>query len=174
VVIDLPGAGQAAVVAAVRGIDRSDPDYYNLLVANAILGTGSNGRLFEEVRTKRALSYGANSSHPARADDALLTASAQTKNESAADVAKIFLDELDRLGKQPLTPDEGGEAQGLRVRPLHAAVRDQRRLRRHPGRAHPAGPLAVRAVRYSRRSRVSPAAATKARARISSSDRATW
>jgi zinc protease len=106
IVIDLPGAGQAAVVAAVRGIDRADPDYYNLVVANAILGSGSNGRLFEEVRTKRALSYGANSSHPARADDALLTASAQTKNESAADVAKIFLDELDRLGKQPLTADE--------------------------------------------------------------------
>jgi zinc protease len=33
VVIDLPGAGQAAVVAAVRGTDRSDPDYYNLVVA---------------------------------------------------------------------------------------------------------------------------------------------
>jgi zinc protease len=106
IVIDLPGAGQAAVVAAVRGLDRADQDYYNMMVANAVLGSGSNGRLFEEVRTKRALSYGANSSLPARADDAILSASAQTKNESAADVAKIFLDEFDRLGKQPLTADE--------------------------------------------------------------------
>lgn len=106
IVVDMPSAGQAAVVAAVRGVDRADPDYYNIVVANAILGSGSNGRLFEEVRTKRALSYGASSSLPARADDALLTASAQTKNESAADVAKIFLDELDRLGRQPLTADE--------------------------------------------------------------------
>jgi zinc protease len=106
IVVDMPSAGQAAVVAAVRGVDRADPDYYNMVVANAILGSGSNGRLFEEVRTKRALSYGASSSLPARADDALLTASAQTKNESAAEVAKIFLDELDRLGRQPLTADE--------------------------------------------------------------------
>ena len=106
IVVDMPSAGQAAVVAAVRGVDRADPDYYNIVVANAILGSGSNGRLFEEVRTKRALSYGASSSLPARADDALLTASAQTKNESAADVAKIFLDELDRLGRQPFTADE--------------------------------------------------------------------
>ena len=30
IVIDLPGAGQAAVLAAVRAVDRSDPDYYNL------------------------------------------------------------------------------------------------------------------------------------------------
>lgn len=106
IVVDMPGAGQAAVVAAVRGVDRADPDYYNMVIANAILGSGSNGRLFEEVRTKRALSYGANSNLPARADDAVLTASSQTKNESAADVAKIFLDELDRLGSQPLAPDQ--------------------------------------------------------------------
>lgn len=104
-VIDMPGAGQAAVVAAVRGIDRADPDYYNLVVANAVLGSGSNGRLFEEIRTKRALSYGAYSGMPSRMDDAILTASAQTKNESAAEVARIFLAELDRLGSEPLTAD---------------------------------------------------------------------
>ncbi|HWH18711.1 MAG TPA: pitrilysin family protein [Allosphingosinicella sp.] len=105
-VIDMPQAGQAAVVAAVRAIDRADPDYYNLTVANAVLGVGSKGRLFEEVRTKRALSYGAGSGMPARADDALLTASAQTKNETAAEVAKIFLDEFDRLGKETLSASE--------------------------------------------------------------------
>lgn len=105
VVIDLPGAGQAAVLAAVRGIDRSDPRYYDLVVANAVLGQGSNGRLFEEVRVKRALSYGAQSNHPARADDSMLTASAQTKNESAAEVVKVFLDEFDRLGREPLSAE---------------------------------------------------------------------
>jgi zinc protease len=104
-VIDMPGAGQAAVVAAVRSIDRADPDYYNLAVANAVLGAGSNGRLFEEIRTKRALSYGANSSLPSRADDALLSAVAQTKNESAADVVRVFLDEFDRLGREPFAAD---------------------------------------------------------------------
>ena len=108
-VVDLPGAGQAAVVAAVRGIDRSDADYYNMSVANAVLGAGSNGRLFEEVRVKRALSYGAGSGMPARMDDAVLTASAQTKNESAAEVAQIFLNELDRLGREPLAADAVGK-----------------------------------------------------------------
>ncbi len=105
IVVDLPGAGQAAVVAAVRGVDRADPDYYNLSVANAVLGAGSNGRLFEEVRTKRGLSYGAYSGMPARMDDALLTASAQTKNETAAEVVQVFLDQLDRLGREPFAAD---------------------------------------------------------------------
>jgi zinc protease len=102
IVVDLPGAGQAAVLAAVRGVSRSDPLYYQANAANAVLGGGSSGRLFQEVRTKRALSYGAYSGMPARLDAGLLTASGQTKNETAAEVAKVFLDELDRLGREPL------------------------------------------------------------------------
>lgn len=105
-VIDMPGAGQAAVLAAMRGIGRGHADYYSANAANAVLGGGSSGRLFQEVRVKRALSYGAYSGMPARLDAGMLTASAQTKNESAADVAKVFLDELDRLAKQPLERQE--------------------------------------------------------------------
>jgi len=105
VVIDLPGAGQAAVLAAVRGIGRSDPTYYDVSVANAVLGSGSSGRLFQEVRVKRALSYGANSGMPGRLDASVLTAASQTKNESAAEVVQVFLDELDRLGKEPFEAD---------------------------------------------------------------------
>ena len=105
VVVDLPGAGQAAVLAAVRGIGRSDPSFYSLNVANAVLGSGSSGRLFQEVRVKRALSYGANSGMPGRFDASVLAASSQTKNESAAEVAQVILTELDRLGKEPLEAD---------------------------------------------------------------------
>jgi zinc protease len=106
VVIDLPGAGQAAVYAAVRGVGRADPAYYSLSAANAVLGGGSTGRLFQEVRTKRALSYGSYSAHATRMEAGVLSASAQTKNETAADVAKVILDELDRLGRDPLTKQE--------------------------------------------------------------------
>jgi zinc protease len=102
VVVDMPGAGQAAVLAAVRTLDRRDPDFANLFVANAVLGAGSNGRLFQEVRTKRALSYGAGSQLAARADDGLLVAQSQTKNETAPEVVAIFMAELDRLGREPL------------------------------------------------------------------------
>ena len=37
-VVDLPGAGQAAVYAVVRGMTRSDPTYYNAVLANSVLG----------------------------------------------------------------------------------------------------------------------------------------
>ena len=102
VVIDMPEAGQAAVLAAVRAIPRDDERYYALELSNAVLGGGSSGRLFEEIRTKRSLSYGAYSGFADRADESVLSASAQTKNETADEVAQIFLDEFARLGTEPL------------------------------------------------------------------------
>ena len=101
-VVDLPGSGQAAVYAVVRGTTRADPTYYDALLANSILGGSSTGRLFTEVRSKRALSYGAYSALAAQLGEGTLSASAQTKNESAADVAKIFLDEFAKIASEPL------------------------------------------------------------------------
>lgn len=104
-VIDMPEAGQAAVIAGVRAISRNSADYYPLVLADAVLGAGSNGRLFEEVRTKRGLSYGSYSGFSSRADDSILTASAQTKNESADEVVQVILGELERLGSEPADAD---------------------------------------------------------------------
>ncbi|MEM7689352.1 MAG: pitrilysin family protein [Pseudomonadota bacterium] len=105
VVIDMPDAGQAAVVAGVRATARSDGDFYPLWLANTVLGSGSNGRLFEEVRTKRGLSYGAYSSLGQSLDAALLTARAQTKNETADEVAAVFFEQFKQLGAEPLDED---------------------------------------------------------------------
>jgi zinc protease len=103
VVVDLPGAGQAAVAAAVRGPRRSDPAFYPLAVVNSVIGGGQNGHLFQEVRAKRGLSYGANSSLGARVDGGLLSAATQTKNESAAEVVGLVLAEFDRLKTEAVT-----------------------------------------------------------------------
>ncbi|HEX8660977.1 MAG TPA: pitrilysin family protein [Brevundimonas sp.] len=103
VVVDLPGAGQAAVAAAVRGPRRSDPAFYPLAVVNSVIGGGQNGHLFQEVRAKRGLSYGANSQLSARVDGGLLAAATQAKNESAAEVVALVLAEFDRLKSEAVT-----------------------------------------------------------------------
>ncbi|MEJ6788991.1 pitrilysin family protein [Brevundimonas sp. BR2-1] len=103
VVVDLPGVGQAAVAAAVRGPRRSDPAFYPLAVVNSVIGGGQNGHLFQEVRAKRGLSYGASSQLAARVDGGLLAAATQTKNESAAEVVALVLAEFDRLKTEAVT-----------------------------------------------------------------------
>jgi len=106
IVIDQPGAGQAAVVAALRGIARSDADYFPLLVGNALMGGGFSARLNQEIRIKRGLSYGANSGLGARQDEGLLSATAQTRNDAVPQVAELILAEIARLSATTATEAE--------------------------------------------------------------------
>jgi zinc protease len=120
-VIDMPDAGQAAVLAVRSGINRSSPDYFRGIVSNSVL-SGYSGRLNWEIRVKRGLSYGAGSSLDTRRWAGSFIASAQTKNESGAEVAALTLAEISKLASGDLPDTElttrkaslnGGFARGL-------------------------------------------------------------
>jgi zinc protease len=106
IVIDMPEAGQAAVTVTRPAIKRNSPDYYAGIVANAALGSGFVSRLNREIRIKRGLSYGARSSIDARLGVGPFAATAQTKNESAAEVATLMQTELKRMRSEPVQGDE--------------------------------------------------------------------
>jgi len=105
VVIDMPDAGQAAVIAARTGINRGSPDYFRGIVSNAVL-TGYSGRLNWEIRVKRGLSYGAGSVLDTRRWAGSFLASSQTKNESGAEVAALTLAEISKLGSGDVADTE--------------------------------------------------------------------
>jgi zinc protease len=105
VLIDLPNAGQAAVVVTLPGIARSDADYFSGEVANAVLGGGYTSRLNQEIRVKRGLSYGAASTLETLRAGGLCMARCQTKNISAAEVVTLMRGELGRLGSEPVPAD---------------------------------------------------------------------
>src|SRR5438045_9119319 len=113
VVVDMPEAGQASVSVTKPAIKRDSPDYYAGLVANAVLGKGFWSRLTRELRIKRGLSYGARSSLDTRRGAGAFTASAQTKNESAAEVATLLQAELKRFAIEPVQGDELKSRQAL-------------------------------------------------------------
>src|SRR3546814_7432520 len=92
----MPGAGQAAVLAALPSVGRGDPDWAALRLANAKLGGGFQGWLTQEIRVKRGLSYGAGSLIDTRRDAAILMAATQTKNDSAVQVVDLILDQIGR------------------------------------------------------------------------------
>jgi zinc protease len=100
VVIDKPDAGQAAVYLARVGIGRKDTDYFRGIVTNSVL-SGYSGRLNQEIRIKRGLSYGAASTLETRRDVGPFIATAQTKNESGAQVAELLMGEISRLATAP-------------------------------------------------------------------------
>ena len=166
----MPDAGQAAVYAGMRAPERTDADYHPLEIANAILGGGSSGRLFEEVRTKRSISYGAGSG----LGTDMLIASAQTQNSTADEVVQVFLDEFDRLG------DEAIDDELLGKRRLYLSGGYARRLETSSGFNSIVANLLLdglepaEAARYANRlAAVSPQAATKAAADYVGSEKAT-
>ena len=103
------------------------------VLANSVLGGTSTGRLFEEIRTKRALSYGAYSSLAAQRDEGTIVASAQTKNESAAEVAQDPPRPVPPDRRRAARGDRGREPQDVADRQLPALDADQRRLQRPGG-----------------------------------------
>ncbi len=100
--IDIPGAAQTAVVAALPTIGRNDDGWAALRIANARLGGGFQGWLTQEIRAKRGLSYSAGSLFDIRRDATTLMAATQTKNESAVEVAELMLDQIARFAREPL------------------------------------------------------------------------
>lgn len=104
-VIDMPQAGQAAVIVAARlpalGADRA-----TAAVMNSVLGGGFSSRLNQEIRIRRGLSYSAGSGLDSRPGGGSLRAVVQTKNESAAEVVTLVQAELDRMAAMPVGEDE--------------------------------------------------------------------
>jgi len=106
VVVDKPDAGQAAVSVVRPTIRRADKEYAVGRVANGVLGEGFSSRMNQEIRIKRGLSYGAGSRLGARKDGGFFSASAQTRNDAAPEVATLMKAELTRLATQPIPPSE--------------------------------------------------------------------
>lgn len=126
-VVDLPGSGQAAVNFAKRlpfagrirwsegkGASISN-EYFPGVVMNSLLGGGYSSRLNQEIRIKRGLSYGAGSSITWRAYDARFSTRTQTKNESAAEVAELIVNELRRLSETNAGIEEIGPRQAALI-----------------------------------------------------------
>jgi len=106
IVVDLPETGQAAVSMGLRGVARTDADYFPLLVANNVLGGGYSARLNNEIRIRRGLSYGAGSSMQARMAPGPIVASAQTRNDAAVQVYELMRAEIQRIGAEPVAAAE--------------------------------------------------------------------
>ncbi len=108
-VVDLPNSGQASVSYAkslesgrVNYDNKNDnvsvnTNYFPSIVLNSVLGGGYSSRLNQEIRIKRGLSYGAGSSFAFRNINSNFGTRTQTKNESAAQVVELVLEEVKKL-----------------------------------------------------------------------------
>ena len=100
-------SSQVHVLLGQPGMKRGDPDYFPLYVGNHILGGGGFvSRLYDEIREKRGLSYGAYSYFTPRRAAGPFTASLQTRGGQEEQALKVMLGTISEFIEQGPTPEE--------------------------------------------------------------------
>lgn len=97
IIIDKPDATQSQIRIGNIGVGRDTPYYFQLNVANNILGGGFTSRLMKEIRVVRGLSYGARSILRQYSAGGLFYVVTYTKNESLREAIDVALDELGKI-----------------------------------------------------------------------------
>lgn len=97
VLVSKPDATQSQIRICQVGIQRDDPDFFPVTVANTILGGGFTSWLVDEIRVNRGLSYGARSSVSPYAVGGLYQVSTFTKNATTGETIEVALEQLERL-----------------------------------------------------------------------------
>lgn len=98
---------QTTLMFGLPGLKRDDPDYQAAYVMNHILGGGSfTSWLYEEVREKRGLAYGVNTSVIPYDHMGLILGSTATRADRADETLKIVLEQIDRMATRGPTQAE--------------------------------------------------------------------
>lgn len=105
-VVNRPGSAQTNIVVANRGIKRTDPDYFPLLVMHTILGGTASARLFMNLREEKGYTYGAYSQMDARRYAGSFRATAEVRTPvTGASLKEIFY-ELGRIRDEEVSEKE--------------------------------------------------------------------
>lgn len=113
-IVDVSNAVQSEIrVANLVDLPLSSPDYFAVLLANQILGGGSDSYLFKNLREKRAFTYGAYSSVAAGRYQTAFIASASVRNEKTDSAVVEFLNEIKRIRTQKVDAEELTRAKAL-------------------------------------------------------------
>jgi zinc protease len=108
--VDRPGSVQTYIVGGDRGIRRVDPEYYNLVVMNQVLGGGPQARLFLDLREEHSLTYGSYSRFNADIYPGDWQASAPVRTTVTGDAMERFVFEFKRINNEPVPASELDEA----------------------------------------------------------------
>ncbi len=97
---------QTNVCLATLGTAYASPDYYPLLLINALLGDGMSSRLFQSIREEQGLAYDIGSYLNSYAETGSLVVSAGVDPSQTEGVIRAILIELQRLQDVPVPADE--------------------------------------------------------------------
>lgn len=113
-VVNVSNAVQSEItVVNLIDLPMSNPDYFPLLLANQILGGGSESRLFMNLREKHGFTYGAYSTTGAGRFQSKFSANAAVRNEKVDSAVVEFLKEINTIRTAKVSSEELQNAKNL-------------------------------------------------------------
>jgi zinc protease len=110
VIVDRPGSVQSEIRVGHLGVDRAAPDYYAILVMNAILGGAFSSRLNLNLRERHGFTYGVSSSFVMRRQPGPFLVSTAVQTEVTAAALGEILHEVRSIREEPVSEAEIGDA----------------------------------------------------------------
>lgn len=102
VLVNKPGAVQAAFRIGHTIVPATHPDWPALVVAQQILGGGSKGWLFDILREKKGYTYGAYAGSAQRLDPGHFQMQGDVRNEVADSALEIFIELAEKIKNEPV------------------------------------------------------------------------
>jgi zinc protease len=99
-------APQSEIRVAHVGIPRVHPDYFRVVVMNAVLGGLFSSRINLNLRERNAFTYGAHSEFEWRRGAGPFVVSTAVASEVTAAAAREILSEVDRIRAEPISEEE--------------------------------------------------------------------
>ncbi len=136
VVVNRPGSVQTTLRMGNLSIDRRHEDYFAITIANRILGGGSSGRLFLNLREEKGYTYGIYSQLQARRQPGPWQISGDLKADATGDAMREIVREINRLRDEPVPAAELEEAKRSIVASFALSLEQPSRIMQYAADRH--------------------------------------
>lgn len=112
-IVDRSGSAQSNIVLGNLAIERTNPDYFPVLLMNQVLGAGASSRIFMNLREEKGYTYGAYSRFDTRNLSGEFEATAEVRTAVTGDSLKEFFYELNRIRDEKVSDEELQDAKNF-------------------------------------------------------------
>ncbi|HZF26578.1 MAG TPA: pitrilysin family protein [Steroidobacteraceae bacterium] len=113
--IDRPGAPQSTIYLGLPAIDPSQPEYLQLSLTNSLLGGEFSSRITSNIRESKGYAYSPQSSLDVQYRSGYWIEEADVTTEHTGDSLQEIYAEIDRLQREPPSPQELAGMQNYRA-----------------------------------------------------------
>jgi zinc protease len=112
-IVDRPGSAQSNIVLGNLAINRTDPEYFPMIVMNQVLGAGASSRVFMNLREEKGYTYGAYTRLNTKKLCGDIEATTEVRNEVTGDSLREFFYELNRIRDEKVSEQELSDAKSF-------------------------------------------------------------